>query len=43
LAPVPDVSFVEIETSHHQTVETPLEIADAMVAFLRSRLTSHAG
>ena len=38
LAPLPDVAFVEIETSHHQTVETPQEIAEAMQDFLARRL-----
>ena len=38
LAGVPDVSFVEIETSHHQTVQTPVEIADAIRQFLAAKL-----
>ena len=38
LASLPDVDFVDIETSHHQTVETPHEIAGAMREFLHRRL-----
>lgn len=38
LAPLRDMEFVEIETSHHQTVETPKEIAAALRDFLGRRL-----
>ncbi|MBZ9699549.1 MULTISPECIES: alpha/beta fold hydrolase [unclassified Mesorhizobium] len=39
---IPDVEFVTIETSHHQTVETPEEIADAIDGFLKRRVLSQA-
>ncbi|TPM40444.1 alpha/beta fold hydrolase [Mesorhizobium sp. B2-2-3] len=39
---IPDVEFVTIETSHHQTVETPEEIADAIDGFLKRRVLSLA-
>jgi 3-oxoadipate enol-lactonase len=34
---IPDVEFTVIETSHHQTVETPDEIADEIERFLKRR------
>ena len=40
--PIPGVEFVTIETSHHQTVETPEEIAEAIHAFLKRRVLSMA-
>ncbi|WP_309085757.1 alpha/beta hydrolase [Chelativorans sp.] len=40
MSPIPDVDFVTIETSHHQTVETPEEIAEAIHTFLTRRVLS---
>ena len=34
MGPIPGVEFVTIETSHHQTVGTPEEIAEASVYWL---------
>ena len=42
MRPIPGVEFVTIETSHHQTVETPEEIAEAIHAFLKRRVLSMA-
>ena len=42
MGPIPGVEFVTIETSHHQTVETPEEIAEAIHAFLKRRVLSMA-
>ncbi len=42
MGPIPGVEFVTIETSHHQTVETPEEIAEAIHAFLKRRVLSIA-
>jgi len=42
MSPIPDVEFVTIKTSHHQTVETPDEIAEAIHAFLIRRVLSMA-
>lgn len=39
---IPQVEFVTIETSHHQSVETPDEIAEAILGFLDRRLSRAA-
>lgn len=39
---IPHVEFVTIETSHHQTVETPHEVAEAIDGFLKRRVLSPA-
>lgn len=38
LAPIPGVTFETIETSHHQTVATPDEIAAAMLRFVADHM-----
>lgn len=38
MSPIPGVEFETIETSHHQTVETPEEIAEAIHGFLVRRV-----
>lgn len=37
---IPGVEFVTVETSHHQTVETPNEIADVMHDFIARRIVN---
>lgn len=39
---IPDVEFLTIETSHHQTVQTPEEIADAIHEFVERRVLKPA-